>query len=214
MRTDSNICATSSNNTVNGSRLDGIKVCGFASARKVISWACSSTCNCVLDARNSAWRNVINGLAVDGGNKGSKSKSELHFGILKMRNRFFVGGIAFWSDPWLKICKMSSKAGALDFIVHRQGRMPRVVPFCKHVLSHLWPSQYIPTVTTLLPRIWIELHLSPHSEVVSSILMYAPQTDKMTEAVRLTDTQSLLNFRGHELFLKVTLSSFLPSFFF
>lgn len=42
--------------------------------------------------------------------------------------------------------------------------------------------------------------------------MHAPQTDMMTEAVRLTETRSLLNFRGRELFLKVTLSAFLLSF--
>jgi hypothetical protein len=56
------------------------------------------------------------------------------------------------------------------------------------------------------------MHLSPHPEVVYPILMHAPQTDMITEAVRLTEVRSPLNFRGHELFLKGTLSAFLQSF--
>lgn len=76
MRTDSNVGTTSSNNTTSGSRFDSIKI--LAGTCDVISRAASIR-KCGVEARNRAWRNVTDGLAIDGGNKGGKSKSELHF---------------------------------------------------------------------------------------------------------------------------------------
>lgn len=112
---------------------------------------------------------------------------------------------------------MDSEAGSTWLYsswLGRQRKIPRTFLFCKHVLSHLWPSQSIQFSMQLhfSPAFWNEMHLSPHSEVVSWIIMYAPQTDMMTEAVRLAETRSLLNFRGHKIRLEVTLSASLLSF--